>query len=897
MTWLNDEGFSEETRMAEDALDNEVGPSASQIPDWVARLPARQKSELAYAILRSLPTSNIALIVDKLNPLLHIDPILHLPAEITQEIFAYLDLPSLVTATVLSRSWRLQALDPQLWKHLFASEGWKADYKRVWDFEEGQRQRDQEKQRERKSRARPADAVSDTECKSPKKRAREQSQFQRDDEDSAMLEVNAASPARWAEQHGTVEADDVDMEDLVPGSTRLDDEDQAQQAQLSLFNSRRNTTRPQPIYPPIKSTLLTTEFSSSAQINWQYLYKQKRRLEENWKAARFTNFTLPHPSHPHEAHAECIYTIQYVGKHLVSGSRDRTIRIWDLDTQRLILPPLRGHEASVLCLQFDMRPSEDVIISGGSDCHIIVWQFSTGKMLKKIERAHHESVLNLRFDSQYLITCSKDRTIKVWNRHSLLPDDEAYPAKGSSSSARWPSYIIDISDEMARTGLRIQPLAEYSLLMTLNGHSAAVNAIQVLDNTIVSASGDRHIKVWNIKTGMCTKTIYGHQKGIACVQFDGRRIVSGSSDETVRIFDAVTAAEVACLRGHAELVRTVQARFGDVMSDVKKEEAEARALDQKFFKASASNPEQAKLSREQWRARNAGSSDVNDVFAYGAKLPPGGGGSKWARIVSGSYDETIIIWTRNPKGKWIPLHQLTQWEAILRAGGQPRYIPQPGQFPPAQHIANGEVRRRAQRTHHNNHRQQPQQQQQPQAAQGRNGRTQQRTAHLTQNHASNAQSAASPSSMQAQHSTSVTPDPPTASASSAAAVMLRNDNAASRPQPSPPQATAQPIPHRPVQPGQQAQAGATTTQAPTAPASNSRHTQAQAALATQSANAQAQATAGAQAGPHHGQRIYKLQFCSRRLLCCSVEPIIVGWDFCCGDRDLEIASEFFSEES
>lgn len=115
--------------------------------------------------------------------------------------------------------------------------------------------------------------------------------------------------------------------------------------------------------PRIHPTLLLP--GPEPKINWQYLYKQKKRLEDNWDAGRYSNFQLPHPDHPTEAHTECVYTIQYSGKYLVSGSRDRSIRIWNLDTQRLIHPPLLGHSASVLCLQFDERPEHDLVVSGG----------------------------------------------------------------------------------------------------------------------------------------------------------------------------------------------------------------------------------------------------------------------------------------------------------------------------------------------------------------------------------------------------------------------------------------------------------------------------------------------------------------------------------------------------
>lgn len=40
--------------------------------------------------------------------------------------------------------------------------------------------------------------------------------------------------------------------------------------------------------------------------------------------------------------------------------------------------------------------------------------------------------------------------------------------------------------------------------------------------------------------------------------------------------------------------------------------------------------------------------------------------------------------------------------------------------------------------------------------------------------------------------------------------------------------------------------------------------------------------------------IFKLQFDARRIVCCSKAPVIVGWDFCNGDPELEEASRFFA---
>ncbi|KAF2642560.1 WD40 repeat-like protein [Massarina eburnea CBS 473.64] len=884
-----DEGYSEDTRSQSSDLvmrtDLRMGDSAMEqdsqylLQDWVMQMSESERSDYAYALLRTLRTSSIAAIVDKLNPLLHLDPVAHLPPEITFQIFSYLSPETLLRASTLSRAWRVRIIDSPLWKLLFRLEGWNSNFGVVRTYEEKERlRRAQLKEKERKRRPRVAED-GENDKPSSKKRARERTLF--GDGVTERLEPLSLDNATegssgWGEQHGEVEAEADDgsplkADDHMEGiryenasplaspteSSRRRKRSSGDESDYSMSALR---TGPNSMDPPLRPSLLLPTIEPK--VNWQYLYKQKRRLEENWDNGRYTNFQLPHPQHPDEAHTECVYTIQYSGKFLVSGSRDKTIRVWNLDTQRLVLPPLFGHRASVLCLQFDERPEHDLIVTAGSDRNVILWQFSTGRIIKRLDEAHAESVLNLRFDDTYLVTCSKDKSIKVWNRKELLPTDDAYPLSTTKSAATFPSYIIDMKQQVENQHLHFNPLPPHTLIMTLEGHGAAVNAIQILDGQIVSASGDRSVKVWDVRTGACTRTFSGHTKGIACVQFDGRRIVSGSSDETVRIFDRATGAEIACLQGHSNLVRTVQAQFGDLPGNEEELEAEARAVDQSFFEAQSRGLLSTEMTRAQRRARNAGSRDPSAIFAYGAKLPPGGGGSRWARIVSGSYDETVIIWKKGADGAWERSKILYQNEAVRAAGGLQPAVVRPRRTPPAGHNHGP-----------GNAGNQNQNQNQNQTQQGAN--------------APNFQALAQQAQAQAQAAQTL--------AQQAQALHTASQVQATHPEP--------------ANNGGAAAAAAAAATAPTAtPATG---TQGAAHTAGQG-QAQQPATANGPAHHHHHHhhhggaggnaanapgtsRVFKLQFDARRIVCCSQDPTIVGWDFANGDKEIMLASQFFGD--
>lgn len=659
------EGSPQDEGYSEDPLT--IANSAT-LPPWVQSMSAVERTEYVMNIISHLPTSQVADIVSRLRPRLYINFFNYLPPEVCLKVLGFLDPASLINTARASREWMALAMDRKLWEQLYILEGFRVITSEVERFEASLNVGSMSSERSRPS------GHTDDEHAS-KRRATPQRilpSLQTDvdsdmpDADAGPKQVSIFGGQMTKEPLSTRGDVDVPMTSPRPSFSRTSQFSTKPVKSVQSRSSHRTSTgSTAPILTNISSLVVEDPSDKRRKLNWQYLYSQRRRLEANWENEKYINFQLPHPAHPEEAHEECIYTIQHSGKYLVSGSRDKTLRIWDLDTRRLIRPPLRAHAGSVLCLQFDADPEEDLIVSGSSDATIVLWKFSTGQVIQRLRKAHRESVLNVRFDKRVLVTCSKDKTIKVFNRRDLNAGDLGYPGY-SGVVHPVPTFLNNYGYNPAPSaGLPVKPA--YSMIGCLEGHGAAVNAVQIYGNEVVSASGDRTVKVWNWPEQTCTRTLIGHTKGIACVQYDGRRIVSGSSDNEVKVFDKESGLEVASLRAHSNLVRTVQAGFGDLPYSAEEDQEDARAIDHEYFKAVDSGAISRTVYLQRGRPRNAGSRRPEDITAYGAKLPPGGGGGRFGRIVSGSYDETIIIWRRDKEGVWRAQHTLRQEEAAQAA--------------------------------------------------------------------------------------------------------------------------------------------------------------------------------------------------------------------------------------
>lgn len=701
-----DEGYSEHPLYPSSSSDSAALARATRDADpsefltWLSprlsHLTVEQKTRLAMSLLSELPTTVIAdIVLKQLNPRLYIDFVDYLPTEICLKIFGYLDPLSLINVARSCRNWYNLSLDRKLWEALFYLEGWRAITREIAaaerrmntvlvspDVAQPQRLRSSEYGHAHKKRAisdpNPQDIVADdmdidadddTEMAGT-------SLFGGNNAQAGGSGSSAKSTASVVQHLGHLFVDSPSPMPESEGAPRVDMKGKGKAKAVS--------RAPSIALPNLARSSLWTYDGSDAgyRINWQYLYSMRRRLEYNWEAGRFTNFQLPHPDYPHEGHNECVYSLQYDAEYLVSGSRDKSIRVWSLQSRRL-MRKLLGHRGSVLCLQFDSDPDEDLIVSGSSDSDVILWKFSTGEKLQVLNRAHSESVLNVKFDKRILVTCSKDKSIKIFNRRPLRAGDLGYGDV---------HVVGDVPINLRKYGYEDSPWDQlpvkppYTQIGVLDGHGAAVNAVQIHGNEIVSASGDRQIKVWDWPKQFCQRTFQGHNKGIACVQYDGRRIISGSSDNEVKVFDRETGLEVATLRGHGNLVRTVQAGFGDFPYSVEEDRITAQAIDEEYFAAVKSGALGGSHQQTRGKTPNAGGRRPEDITAYGAKLPPGGGGGPYGRIVSGSYDQTVMIWRRsNRDGKWRNVHVLPQADAAANAVRQARQksgsaarVPSPG---------------------------------------------------------------------------------------------------------------------------------------------------------------------------------------------------------------------------
>ncbi len=61
-------------------------------------------------------------------------------------------------------------------------------------------------------------------------------------------------------------------------------------------------------------------------------------------------------------------------------------------------------------------------------------------------------------------------------------------------------------------------------LFTLSEHTDWIRKMKFTKQSIISASYDSTVKVWDLKTGLCKKNLVGHRGSVNCFHYDEEKV-------------------------------------------------------------------------------------------------------------------------------------------------------------------------------------------------------------------------------------------------------------------------------------------------------------------------------------------------------------------------------------
>jgi WD40 repeat protein len=320
--------------------------------------------------------------------------------------------------------------------------------------------------------------------------------------------------------------------------------------------------------PADRRQVLATDAARFAAPRQHHALAAPLEWSPRWATGQQTNPALRATLTGHDNVVEAVACTVLDGQPvLVSGSQDKTVRVWDPTTGAL-QATFTGHGGIVYAVACTVLDGQPVVVSGSEDETVRVWDLATGALRATL--AHDGwvgAVACSVLDGQPVVISGEDEMILVWDlatgalRATLDGHDDEVSAVACTVLDGQP--VVISSDH--RGSVRVWDLASGALWATLTGHDDSVSAVActVLDGQLVVVSGidDGSIWVWNPATGALWRTLACHDNlvtSVACMVLDGQPVVvSGSRDGSVGVWDLASGALRATLAGHDSFVSAV----------------------------------------------------------------------------------------------------------------------------------------------------------------------------------------------------------------------------------------------------------------------------------------------------------------------------------------------------
>ena len=205
------------------------------------------------------------------------------------------------------------------------------------------------------------------------------------------------------------------------------------------------------------------------------------------------------------------------GTRIATGSRDRTVRLWDAASGEE-LATLSGHGEAVTDLAFS--PDDRLIasacgeqtrflggtITAATGTELFLWDLDSSELVRKFE-GHSRRIRSIDFspDGRALVSASEDGTLRVWD-----------PVDGS--------HELQLGHLLGITAVAFSPTGDL----------------------IASGSEDQTVRLWDPRVSRGV-SLSGHRSAVALVSFwrSGTHALSASNDRTVRLWDPESGVELA----------------------------------------------------------------------------------------------------------------------------------------------------------------------------------------------------------------------------------------------------------------------------------------------------------------------------------------------------------------
>lgn len=261
------------------------------------------------------------------------------------------------------------------------------------------------------------------------------------------------------------------------------------------------------------------------------------------------------------------------GRFLASGSKDRTIKLWNI-SNRTAIRSLKGHTDGVWAVAFS--PDNKILASSSKDRTIKLWNVANGSLIRTL-KGHGGEVNDLAFNSngKTLASASDDSTIRLWNpstgqlARTLRAGQEvgsivslAFASDGGlySGSIIQGAGAVSIWDTQTGESNHIEMPPIFSVAVSRDGRflvaGGAGSTVAVVTDQGMSRSTGNSLIAWDLQSGEARTLDQSEPARIfeVAINPDGRTLAAARDDGRVELWNLATGQKIQTLTGHTALV-------------------------------------------------------------------------------------------------------------------------------------------------------------------------------------------------------------------------------------------------------------------------------------------------------------------------------------------------------
>jgi len=218
---------------------------------------------------------------------------------------------------------------------------------------------------------------------------------------------------------------------------------------------------------------------------------------------------------------------------IVSGSYDKTIKVWNKSTSRCEYT-LRGHSEWVSCVDSNQR----AIVSGSWDASLKLWDLETKQNIASYSHVNQGSISCLEVNETHAVTGCRGKLVETWDLETGVIEQRYSGHKRVVNAVKTSeTYIFSGS---ADTLVKQWDLRTARVVRDFATHKSHVMCLDfdLTSNRLATGSYDKSICIWDLrKPDKPRQVLKGHSAPVFCLEFDDHKLLSGSCDQTVKIWN------------------------------------------------------------------------------------------------------------------------------------------------------------------------------------------------------------------------------------------------------------------------------------------------------------------------------------------------------------------------